>query len=150
VASSSVDRASFVSDFVVGHPLESVVSLSTMATIITTARNENLRSDVDIWPSSLSSDLDSIGKGRGGSMSPARSTVRWNMLVSQVGQIVGSLNRVPDPLLWKIINRLKRVDDVSWLWESVGDSARSVLANFSAGLDTSTEQKCDSVVFHDI
>jgi len=63
VASSSIDRAGLVSDFVLAHPLESVVSLSTVATIITTARDKNLRSDVDIGPGSLSCDLDSIGKG---------------------------------------------------------------------------------------
>jgi hypothetical protein len=81
-------------------------------------------------------------------MSPARSTVLRNMLVSQVGQVVDSLNVVPNPLFWKIINRLKWLDDVSWLWKSVGDSARRFLANFSAGLDTVTQQKCDSDVFH--
>jgi hypothetical protein len=54
MASSSIDRASFISYLVVVHPLESVVSLSTMATIITRAGDQNLRSDVDIWPCSLS------------------------------------------------------------------------------------------------
>jgi len=37
------------------------------------------------------------------------------MLVSQVSQIVDTFNVVPDPLFWKVINRLKRLDDVSWL-----------------------------------
>jgi hypothetical protein len=60
VTSGSVDGASLISDLVLGHPLESVVCLSSVATIITTARDENLRSDVDVWPLSLSSNLDSI------------------------------------------------------------------------------------------
>jgi hypothetical protein len=81
-------------------------------------------------------------------MSPARSAVLRDMLVSQVGQVVDSLNVVPDPLLWKVINWLERSDDVSWLWKSVGDSAWSVFANFSAGFDTATEQKCEGLVFH--
>tara|TARA_B110000285_G_scaffold232124_1_gene302448 strand:- start:416 stop:619 length:204 start_codon:yes stop_codon:yes gene_type:complete len=63
VTSGSVNGAGLVSDFVLSHPLESIVGLSTMASIITTAGDEDLRSDVDVWPLSLSSDLDSIGKG---------------------------------------------------------------------------------------
>ena len=81
-------------------------------------------------------------------MSPARSAVLWNMLVSQVGQVVDTLNIVPDPLLWKVINWLERLDDVSWLWKSVGDSARSVLADLGAGIDASVEEKSKSEVFH--
>ena len=73
-------------------------------------------------------------------MSPARSTVLWNMLISQIGQIVDAINRVPDPLLWEIINRLKRLDDVSRLWKTFGDSARSLFANFGASIDAITEQ----------
>ena len=82
--------------------------------VLSFARNQNLRSNVDIWPSSLSSDLDSIGKGRGGSMSPARSTVRWNMLVSQVGEIVDTTNGVPKPVFWEILNILERLSNVAW------------------------------------
>jgi hypothetical protein len=52
-------------------------------------------------------------------MSPARSTVLRDMLVSQVSQVIDTLNVIPDPLLRKIINWLKRVDDVSWLWKSL-------------------------------
>jgi hypothetical protein len=82
VASGSVNCAGLISDFILVHPLESVVGFSTVAAIVTTARDKNLRSDVDIRPSSLSSDLNSIGKGGGSGMSPARSTVLRNVLVS--------------------------------------------------------------------
>jgi hypothetical protein len=54
VSTSSVDRASFIRGLIGVHPFESVVSLTTMATIITGAGDQNLRSDVDIWPCCLS------------------------------------------------------------------------------------------------
>ena len=59
------------------------------------------------------------------------------MLVPQVGQIVDTINIVPDPLLWEVIKWLKRLDDVSWLWKPVGNSARSFFADFCAGIDAS-------------
>jgi len=63
VASGSVDGASLISDLVLGHPLEGVVSITTVASIITRAGDEDLRSDVDIWPLSLSGNLDSVRHG---------------------------------------------------------------------------------------
>ena len=71
MSSGSVDGAGLISDLVLVHPLEGVVSFTTVATIILGAGNENLRGDVDIWPGCLSLDLDSIRHGRGGGMSPA-------------------------------------------------------------------------------
>jgi hypothetical protein len=114
VTSGSVDSASLVSDFVGVHPLESVVSFTTVATIILRARDENLWGDVNIWPGSLSSDLDSIGEGRGSGMSPAGTTVRWDMLVSNVGEVVNTFDVVPDPVFWKIVNWFKWGLDNSW------------------------------------
>jgi hypothetical protein len=63
VTSGSVDGAGLISDLVLVHPLEGIVSLTTMATIITRAGDQNLWGDVDIWPCSLSGDLDSIRHG---------------------------------------------------------------------------------------
>ena len=62
VTSSSVNGAGLISDLVRVHPLEGIISFATVATIISRAGDEDLRGDVDIWPSSLSSDLDSIGE----------------------------------------------------------------------------------------
>jgi hypothetical protein len=63
VTSSAIDGAGLISDLVLVHPIESIICLTTMATIISRARDEDLWCDVDLWKSSLSSDLDSIGKG---------------------------------------------------------------------------------------
>lgn len=61
MASSLIQRAGFISDFIVVHELVSVNWLSTVASIIFhLARDQNLRSDVDIGPSCLSCNLDSI------------------------------------------------------------------------------------------
>jgi len=61
VASGLVDGASLIGDIVGVHVLVSVHWLTTVATIILSlTRNDNLRGDVDIGPSSLSLDLDSI------------------------------------------------------------------------------------------
>ena len=71
MTSGSVDGACFISDLVVVHPLKGVVCLTTMAAIITRAGNEDLWSNVDIWPGSLSRNLDSIRHSRCSGMSPA-------------------------------------------------------------------------------
>jgi len=71
------------------------------------ARQENLRSDVDVGPGSLSGDLDAIGESRGGGVGPAGATVLWDVLVSDVGEVVSTLNIVPDPLRWEIFGVLE-------------------------------------------
>ena len=58
---SAVDGASLISNFVLRHPLESVVGLTTVASLVgCLTRDDNLRGDVDIGPGSLSSDLNTI------------------------------------------------------------------------------------------
>lgn len=58
-----------------------------------------MRSDVNVGPLSLSGDLDSVGEGRGGSLSPARTAVLGDMLVLQVSQVVNSVDVVPNPVV---------------------------------------------------
>ena len=61
MSTSLVDGASLISDLVLRHPSESVVGVTSMATIIRgLARDQNLGSDVDLGPGSVSSDLNSI------------------------------------------------------------------------------------------
>merc|ERR1712086_415348 len=71
MSSCSVDGAGLIGDLVLVHPLEGVVGLTTVATVIAGAGDEDLRGDVDIWPAGIPLDLDPIGQGRCGGMSPA-------------------------------------------------------------------------------
>ena len=72
VTESTVDGASLIGDFVVGHPLESVVGLTTVATkVLLLARDDDLGGDVDIGPGGLTGDLYPIGDGGGGGVGPA-------------------------------------------------------------------------------
>jgi len=69
---SLVRRASLIGDVVLVDPLESAQGVSTVATIsILLTRDEDLRSDVDLGPSTVTGNLDSVSKGGGGSLSPA-------------------------------------------------------------------------------
>jgi hypothetical protein len=140
VTSSEVDRASLISDVVLVDPIVSKDWKTTMATHIRLlARDENLRGDVDIGPGSISLDLDSIGQGRGGSMSPAGTAVRGNVLLSNVSQIVNTVDIVPDPLLWQVLNRGERLSNIAGvvpgLTESLGNSvARSLRVDVTKSL----------------
>jgi len=60
VTSGLVDGACFVGYLVMVHPLESIVSFSSVATIISRARYKYLWGNVDIWPGRFPSYLDSI------------------------------------------------------------------------------------------
>ena len=48
-------------------------------------------------------------------MGPARSAILWNVLISNVGQVVGAVDGVPLPVVGKI-NRSKWLSDVLDLW----------------------------------
>jgi hypothetical protein len=96
-----------------------------MATIVTGAGDEHLRSDVDIGPSSLSRDLDSVGEGGGGGVGPAGSAVLRNVLVPQIGEVIDTVDVVPNVLLWKVSDWLEWLSHVINLWLSGGLSARS-------------------------
>ena len=124
MTSGSVNGAGLVGDLILAHPLEGVEGLSTVAAVVTGARDKNLWGDVDIGPSSLSGDLDSVREGGGGGMSPARSAVLWDVLVSNIGQVVDIINIVPNESLWDIVNWLKWLLDEINLWLSIRFSAR--------------------------
>jgi hypothetical protein len=105
VSTSQVDRGLSIGDLVSAHPLESLDSFSTETShrfIVHITRDENLRGDVDIGPGSLSSDLDTIGESRSGSLSPARSTVLRNVLVPNVSKVVNSIDVVPKDLVGNV------------------------------------------------
>lgn len=71
-ASSLVVGAGFVGDGVVVDVLVSNHRITTIAALIGgLAGDEDLRSEVDIGPGSVTQDLDTIGEGRGGREGPA-------------------------------------------------------------------------------
>lgn len=81
---SSVDRARLVGDVVLSHPLVGFSCIASVATRIRTTRDKDLWSNVNVWPSSISGNLDSIREGRGHCVSPARSTILGQVLISQL------------------------------------------------------------------
>jgi len=85
-ATGLVNRTSFIGDVVFTNPFVPVVGISTVATVVFLfARDENLWSNVDIRPGSITCNLDTVREGRGGGLSPARPTVLGDVLVFNVG-----------------------------------------------------------------
>ena len=89
-------------------------------------------------------------------MSPAGSAVLRNVLVEDVGQIVSSIDVIPDPLFWEVDRCQVPGDETSWhlnLGHHVrrrSDRARSILANSSqqfllSGGNGSNEGSADKV-----
>jgi hypothetical protein len=88
-----------------------------------------LRGNVNIRPSSFSIDLDSIRESRSSGMSPARSTVRRDVLVPDIGQVGGVIDVVPDPLFWEVFNVLERFSRLARLRGTGRSSARMLRIN---------------------
>jgi hypothetical protein len=51
-------------------------------------------------------------------MSPAGSAVGWDVLVSHVGEVVGSIDVVPEPLFWDVFEVLEWLGDLVLDWNS--------------------------------
>jgi len=98
---SLVVRAGFVGNGVVEDVFHGNSGVTTVASFVFTlvARQQDLRSQFKIGPLSLSGDLDSVSNGRGGGESPAGSAVLGNVLVSDKGQIVDTIDITPEPLI---------------------------------------------------
>ena len=131
------------------HPsVSSGVGTSVASESGVVAREEHLRSDVDVGPGSLSGDLDAIGESRGGSVGPAGATVFWDVLVSDVGEVVSSFNVVPDPLRGEIVHISEWLADERVLLVGLmSDPAWGVVAD-STSLNKSAEQSSGSESFH--
>ena len=72
VTTGLIGGAGLIGDVVLVDPLEGVEGITTVATIIRSLTgDEDLRGDVDLGPGTISSDLDSITEGGGGSLGPA-------------------------------------------------------------------------------
>jgi len=102
--------AGFVSDVVLMNVFISSGSITSVATFIGKfAGEEDLRCDVDIGPSGVSHDLDTIRHGRSGSESPAGTAILGNMLVSGEGEVVGAIDVVPGEVSGESFPREKRL-----------------------------------------
>jgi len=98
----SVDSAGLISAVILIPVSVTIDSKSTVATIIgfitchvVSTGNKNLWGDIDLWPSSVSSDLYSVRERGTGSLGPAGSAVRWNVLLPDNGQEIGSIDVIP-------------------------------------------------------
>lgn len=108
-ASCLVNWTSFISDIIFMNPLVCVVSVPAMATIVFLfTRNQNLRSDVDVWPGSSAVNFDSIGECWRRSLGPTRATVLWNVLVFNIGQIIDTVNVAPVKRLRKLVCKVSK------------------------------------------
>lgn len=120
----AVDGASLIGDLVVGHPLEGVVGLTTVATLVLgLARDDDLGRDVDVGPGGVTSDLDSIGESRGGGVGPAGTTVLGDVLVTDVGDHVLAADLVPFPLGGQVVDVLDGSVDARLASVEVADAA---------------------------
>lgn len=109
ISSCRIDRASFVCDSVLVHPLVGHLWPSTVATHAErVTRYKNLGTDVNIWPGCVSRDFDSVWQSRSGSVCPAWTTVLWNVLVSNICQVVSPIDVVPSIVSRNIVHILFR------------------------------------------
>jgi len=133
VALGAVDGASLIGDLVVGHPLEGVVSLTTVAAIVfLLAGDDDLGGDVDIGPGGLTGTLNSIRDSRGGGVGPAGTTVLGDVLVADVGNHVHTVDVVPLPGVWEGTGDERGVDAGSGS-VGVANAARLVKGDSAAG-----------------
>jgi hypothetical protein len=96
MASCSVDGAGLISDFIVLHEVVGANGISSVAAIVeATAGNHYLGRDVNIWPGSISGDLDSVGERRSGSLGPAGAAVLGDVLVLDICEVVDAVDTVP-------------------------------------------------------
>ena len=98
--------------------------------------------DVNVGPLSVSGDLNAIRDGRGSGMSPARSAVLRNMLVSQVSEIVSVVHVVPNPLI-RQLDRLQSLSNIVLNRSLTLDSAGSRFTVLH-GKGGCTKQKCNN------
>ena len=102
-ASSLVNRASFICNIILLDVLVGSQCWTTKAALVFLFTwNKNLRSQIDVWPSSLASNFNSIWQSWCWSMGPTWATILRQVLVSHVCQVVFSVNWTPIPTLWQI------------------------------------------------
>ena len=149
-ATGAVDGASLISHLVVGHPLEGIVGLTTVAThVLGLTRDDDLGGDVDIGPGALTRDLDSIREGRGGGMGPAGATVLRDVLVADVGDHVLSVDVVPEHVGGEVLEGLERSVYAGLTSVEVADAAGLLGVDLAESESGSAKHGADSEGFHE-
>jgi len=82
MSSCSVNGASLIRCLICMHPFVSIKSFTSVASIVPTAGDKHLRSNVNVRPSCTSCNLDSIRHGWCSCMCPTWTAVRWYVLIS--------------------------------------------------------------------
>lgn len=65
------------------------------------AIDDDLRRESVLGELTIVLDVESVGEGRGGSVSPAGTAVDGDVLVSGETEVVGAINVSPVPVVWK-------------------------------------------------
>lgn len=78
-------------------------SITAIAATSGVAIDEHLRGEGDIWPGSISGDVDSIGEGAGAALGPATAAVVRDVLVFVPGEIVDATDVAPVPALREVV-----------------------------------------------
>lgn len=99
--SSKIVLTRFFRDTLLVSELVNTNGLTTVAAATSLTIEDDLNTQGNIRPSSVSSNVDSISKGGGSTMSPARTTVLRNVLVSGERKIVDIADISPIPVLRK-------------------------------------------------
>lgn len=74
-----------------------------------------MRGDVDIRPNNFSINFNSIRKNKYGNINPAKSTIKKDVLVPDIGNVKDIIDIIPDPLFWDVLNILERFSDIAKL-----------------------------------
>lgn len=83
--------------------LVDINGLSTVARSSGEAVDDHLGREGHLGPLISSLDVDSVSKGGGGCLSPARSAVDGNVLVDTPAEVVDSVDITPVPFFWESV-----------------------------------------------
>jgi len=64
----------------------------------------SLNRNGNIWESSVTGNIDSVGDRAGGTLSPAASAVNWVVLISAPRKVVNSFVVSPVEILWQLFD----------------------------------------------
>ena len=77
-------------------------------------------------------------------MGPAGTTVGWEMLVADVGQVRGTFDVVPEPLGGQVVDGLERLVDAGSASVEAATTARSLRVDFAESESGDAQESDDS------